>query len=96
VTEPVGPCGLCECGCGQRTNLAPSSDRRRGWVGGQPLRFIIGHRARGKAQIKRYRIADGRYEHIVLAERALGKPLPAGAEVHHVNGDKSDRMWTGH
>ena len=29
-------------------------------------------------------------EHILVAERALGKPLPAGAEVHHVNEIKSD------
>ena len=28
--------------------------------------------------------------HIELAERALGKPLPPGAEVHHVNGIKHD------
>lgn len=30
------------------------------------------------------------YEHIVVAERALGKPLPAKAQVHHTNGNKSD------
>lgn len=29
-------------------------------------------------------------EHVEVAERAIGKPLPAGAEVHHVNGDKTD------
>lgn len=29
-------------------------------------------------------------EHIMVAERALGKPLPPGAEVHHVNDDKTD------
>lgn len=30
------------------------------------------------------------YEHTLVAERALGKHLPVGAEVHHVNEDKSD------
>lgn len=29
-------------------------------------------------------------EHIELAERAIGKTLPPGAEVHHVNGIKHD------
>jgi hypothetical protein len=28
--------------------------------------------------------------HRLRAEKALGKPLPAGAEVHHVDGDKSN------
>ena len=27
------------------------------------------------------------YEHILVAESALGHPLPNGAQVHHVNGD---------
>lgn len=29
-------------------------------------------------------------EHVLIAEAALGKPLPPGAEIHHVNGDKAD------
>lgn len=29
-------------------------------------------------------------EHVLIAERALGKALPAGAEVHHVNEDRAD------
>jgi HNH endonuclease len=33
-----------------------------------------------------------RYEHIHLAEKALGKPLPKGAIVHHMNGDKQDNF----
>ena len=28
--------------------------------------------------------------HVLIAERALGKPLPSGACVHHANGDPSD------
>ena len=30
------------------------------------------------------------YEHISIAERALGKKLPSGVVVHHVNGDGCD------
>ena len=42
------------------------------------------------------RAPDGRrtYEHIVVAERALGKRLPPGAVVHHVNEVKSDNAPT--
>jgi hypothetical protein len=30
------------------------------------------------------------YEHILVCEKALGKPLPLGAEPHHINENKSD------
>jgi hypothetical protein len=29
-------------------------------------------------------------EHVLIAERALGKPLPAGADVHHVDENKGN------
>lgn len=37
-------------------------------------------------------LVDGRrrLQHIVIAERAVGKPLPKGVEVHHVNEIRSD------
>lgn len=41
-----------------------------------------------------YRVINLRYkkkrEHLIIAEKAVGKPLPKGAEVHHVNGDRAD------
>jgi hypothetical protein len=38
------------------------------------------------------RVAAGGYvyEHVLIAERALGHALPPGAHVHHVDGDKSN------
>jgi hypothetical protein len=34
------------------------------------------------------------YEHILVAEQALGKPLPPGAEVHHVDVDCGNNEGT--
>lgn len=33
-------------------------------------------------------------EHILIAERALGKPLPRGTEVHHVDESKANNART--
>lgn len=35
--------GLCLCGCGRKTSLAPATSKARGWVKGQPVRYIKGH-----------------------------------------------------
>lgn len=35
--------GACCCGCGQLTKLAPYSDKNKGWVRGQPKRYLKGH-----------------------------------------------------
>jgi hypothetical protein len=85
----AGDCvmALCECGCGSETNIS-----RRG----APRRFLLGHEGRrrwSKSTLKTYRYAPGRTRktlHVVRAERALGKALPPGAEVHHADGSKSD------
>lgn len=33
----------CECGCGRLTMVIPKSDSKRGWVKGEPRRFVRGH-----------------------------------------------------
>jgi hypothetical protein len=38
--------GYCECGCGERTSLAKETATAKGWVKGQPVRFVVGHNAR--------------------------------------------------
>lgn len=46
LSQAPNPLGLCECGCGEITSLAPSSQSRDGWTRGQPLRFVRGHNGR--------------------------------------------------
>ena len=38
--------GYCQCHCGGRTELAKYSCRSRGWVRGQPMRYMRGHNSR--------------------------------------------------
>jgi hypothetical protein len=38
---------LCECGCGELTVLAKWTDKRRGTIKGEPLKFLQGHNKRG-------------------------------------------------
>lgn len=37
------PFGLCHCGCGERTKVAPQSSTKWGYVRGKPMRFIYNH-----------------------------------------------------
>jgi hypothetical protein len=90
----LGRTGICECGCGLPTTIAKGTDLARGDVKGQPHRYRVGHGSRMLA-IKSYRSAPGPQSrrkrlHVARAERALGHPLPLGAEVHHADGSKSD------
>lgn len=34
---------LCDCGCGQPAPIAPRNNKKRGWIKGEPIRFIWGH-----------------------------------------------------
>lgn len=96
---------LCECGCGLPSPIAKQSNTATGYIRGQGKRFIAGHHIRpgfrsGPRQYqvavaKRYRavwVAKGKNMliHRARAERALGKPLPKGAVVHHVDFSRSD------
>lgn len=50
---------LCECGCGCPAPVAPRSCSRRGYVKGQPYRYIFGHQHRGKALSAEHRAKIG-------------------------------------
>jgi hypothetical protein len=43
MQKPILGFGLCECGCGQATSVAPYNRSASGWIVGQPLRFAKGH-----------------------------------------------------
>ena len=40
--------GLCECGCGQLAPISTVSHAKRGYIKGQPKRFVHQHHTRGK------------------------------------------------
>ncbi len=53
--------GLCQCGCGQRTNPAPCNNRSKGWVKGEPLRFVAGHQSRPGNRYRAPHATNGKY-----------------------------------
>lgn len=40
------PYGFCHCGCGQKTDIACQTARAKGWVRGEPLKWLHGHSRR--------------------------------------------------
>jgi len=59
-------------------------------------RLSINSRSRGTGTITKFgyvaiaKNGKKKQAHVLVAESAIGKPLPAGAEVHHVNEIRSD------
>ena len=119
------PVGLCQCGCGQKTNIVPHAIKRQGLASGDPYKYIFNHHLRKFH--KKYNVAgtdhpaykggrriDSRgyvliwrprhprasngyvKEHILIAETALGKPMPKKSMVHHVNGKPGDNSRGNH
>lgn len=90
--------GLCQCGCGGKTRIAPRTSTEKGWKKGEPLMFINNHHLRKpwKQQFDFYgykiismpnhpRSNKNNYvfEHILITEKALGKPIQKGIPIHH-------------
>ena len=91
LAQTTSPSGLCQCGCGQQTKVAPQSDMRKGWVKGMPMRFMAHHEQRLRRSSRPHypntTVANRQVTvHQLRAERALGKRLPKGAECHHLDG----------
>ena len=91
---------LCACGCGRETRVSPYQPVKSA----KANRYILGHSGGRKLSKEPFidgeyimvwapnctrALASGYApEHIVLAEKALGRPIPKGVEVHHADGNK--------
>ncbi len=86
-------CTVAGCARTARTRAMCSKHYLQWRRTGQPLRLI---RVAGSGTIREFgHIAHKRngrivFEHIEIAERALGHPLPYGAQVHHVDGNPAN------
>lgn len=61
--ESPNPSGLCQCGCGQPTAIAPATNVARGRVKGCPMRYVQGHHMRGKKGPDHPQWKGGRWVH---------------------------------
>lgn len=61
--ESPNPSGLCQCGCGQPTAIAPATNVARGRVKGCPMRYLPGHHMRGKKGENHPQWKGGRWVH---------------------------------
>jgi len=48
----------CACGCGEMPNLAPHSDRKKGWVKCRPLKWRKSHHERGEGGFLAFEITE--------------------------------------
>lgn len=106
------PSGLCGCGCGEVTSIAPRTNARLSQYKGRHVRFRPGHATRLMGEDKSSRWKGGvhitsegyrklritkpdgsrgyEFEHRLVMQEAIGRPLAKHEQVHHVNGDKLD------
>lgn len=101
TTKRLGPnqAGLCECGCGMQAPIATRNRKSKGYVKGQPKRFVHGHSRKGLSRwsinpegYRRVYMGQDRgyvFEHRLVWETAHG-PVPRGHHIHHKNGNKLD------
>jgi hypothetical protein len=87
-------CSVTGCEKGGRLRVGMCQMHYRRWHLFGDVNYHV-KSARTNADGRGYRVAqraDGTWdwEHIVIAEKALGRRLPEGVEVHHVNLDPSD------
>lgn len=88
------PYGYCHCGCGNKTKIITKTITKLNHIIGEPLKYINGHnksnwnggRSISGCGYMRIWVGDKYiFEHVLIAEICLGKPLPKGCVVHHID-----------
>lgn len=72
--QPI-PRGLCQCGCGEKTKLAPQSATRNGLVKGEPYRYVTNHHRRAR-----------RPDRSGICECGCGETTPLGTHTNVTQG----------
>ena len=79
------PKRFCSSRCWYVHNIGPNNPL---YKGGIPFKNVHGYM---EVYVRREDGTNGKtLEHILVAERAIGKRLPENAVLHHVNGDRVD------
>lgn len=76
--------GLC--------NIHYQRMRRTGKFEASQAKAGTGRTINSKGYVTIWRDGKAYQEHVYLAEKALGKKLPVGAQVHHMNENKADNF----
>lgn len=74
--EPHAPVKLCECGCGEPAPIADITNRKRGYVKGEPRRFVAGHNSKMMAAERAARLAEAPPPEPKLCECGCGEFTP--------------------
>ncbi len=87
---------LCECGCGLPAPIAQLTNKRLGYIKGQPVRFILGHQSKALGLRPPKANNKGKVYNVIHGQHTGGKTTP---EINAFQSAKSrctnpnDKSW---